>query len=51
MAGDEVEHTLRALRRPELGYLKVGVFCSEATQRRLDPIDFYKLDQIPEGAL
>jgi penicillin-binding protein 1A len=24
---------------------------TEATQRRLDPIDFYKLDQIPEGAL
>jgi len=24
---------------------------TQATQRRLDPIDFYKLDQIPEGAL
>jgi penicillin-binding protein 1A len=24
---------------------------TEATQRRPDPIDFYKLDQIPEGAL
>ena len=24
---------------------------TQATQRRLDPVDFYKLDQIPEGAL
>jgi len=24
---------------------------TQATQRRLDPIDFYKLDQIPEGTL
>ncbi len=24
---------------------------TQSTQRRLDPIDFYKLDQIPEGAL
>jgi penicillin-binding protein 1A len=24
---------------------------TQATQRRLDPIDFYKLDQIPEGSL
>ncbi len=24
---------------------------TQTTQRRLDPIDFYKLDQIPEGAL
>jgi penicillin-binding protein 1A len=24
---------------------------TQAAQRRLDPIDFYKLDQIPEGAL
>lgn len=24
---------------------------TQASQRRLDPIDFYKLDQIPEGAL
>ena len=24
---------------------------TQATQRRVDPIDFYKLDQIPEGAL
>lgn len=24
---------------------------TEATQRRVDPMDFYKLDQIPEGAL
>lgn len=24
---------------------------TQATQRRLDPIDFYRLDQIPEGAL
>jgi penicillin-binding protein 1A len=24
---------------------------TQATQRRLDPVDFYKLDQIPEGSL
>jgi penicillin-binding protein 1A len=24
---------------------------TQSTQRRLDPVDFYKLDQIPEGAL
>ena len=24
---------------------------TQTTQRRLDPVDFYKLDQIPEGAL
>jgi penicillin-binding protein 1A len=24
---------------------------TQATQRRLDPVDFYKLDQIPEGTL
>ncbi|MBU6433423.1 MAG: hypothetical protein KJS98_08905, partial [Nitrospirae bacterium] len=24
---------------------------TQAAQRRLDPIDFYKLDQIPEGSL